>query len=229
MAMEVFTRIPIASYIFLGLFFAISIWHIYLCCVRQNSFLRKATKSFCVLTLAIAVIIALPTYPLIYIGLLAGAIGDFLLIFKKKPVLFILGAVFFLVNHILIIIQGILLLQPFTTGITIGAICFLVIAFITSYIIAFTFLKKPKRSVPGGIYVTALMVNIGLYLLAVCMGRYEYFLICLFGAVSFMASDMLLAYSLFVKGNQKSRHLVMATYLIGQFLIAFGYILTLLA
>lgn len=227
--MESFLRIPLASFVFFGIFFAVSTWHIVLCVVRQSGFMRKATKSLCVLSLAIAVIIAVPTYPLLYIGLFCGAIGDFLLIFKRKPVLFILGAVFFLANHVLFITQGLILLSPFTSGQSIGMMIFIILASALAYFIAFRFLKKMKRAIPGGVYVLALLCNVALYTFACCTGRWQYFLVCLIGAISFVASDMMLAYSLFVKGNQKSRHLVMASYLIAQFLISFGYVLTLLA
>ena len=229
LVMESLARIPVASYIFFGVFFAFSIWHIVLCVIRQQSFLRKATKSCCVLSLAIAVCIAVPTYPLLYLGLFCGAIGDFLLIFKRKPVLFVLGAVFFLANHILFLIQGAIMILPNVENPTWGIVIYLAIAYVIAYIIAYKMLRKPKRAIPGGIYVTALLCNVGLYALACFQGRVAYFLVCLFGAFSFLASDMLLAYSLFVKGNQKIRHLVMASYLIAQFLISFGFVLTILA
>ena len=227
--MEAFVRIPIASFVFFGIFFAVSVWHIVLCVVRQSGFARKATKSFSVLSLAVAVAIAVPIHPLLYIGLLCGAVGDFLLIFKRKPVLFILGAIFFLTNHILFIVQGLIVLQPFSSGQAIGMIIYIILASALAYFIAFRFLKKPKRSIPGGVYVLALLSNIALYTFACFTGRWQYFLVCLFGAISFMVSDLMLAYSLFVKGNQKSRHLVMASYLIAQFLISFGFVLTFLA
>ena len=80
--MDAFSRIPIASFVFIGLFLVCSIWHIYFC-VKGPSSLRKATKCFCVLFLAIAVAIAVPQYPLIYIGLLCGVLGDLLLLSRK--------------------------------------------------------------------------------------------------------------------------------------------------
>ena len=227
--MDAFLRIPIASFVFYGLFLAVSIWHIVLCVIRQNSFLRKATKSCCVLTLAIAVCIAVPQYPLLYLGLFCGAIGDFLLIFKGKKVLFVLGAIFFLANHILFLVQGSLMIFPIPDGAWWGVEIYLLAACVGAYLIAYFFLKKPKRAVPGAIYVLVLFCNVGLYFLASVTGRYQYFLVCFFGAISFFASDMLLAYSLFVKGNQTSRHLVMASYLIAQFLISLGFVMTILA
>ena len=224
--MDVFTRIPTISYAFLILFFGCSVWHVFLCLKAGEGMLRKVTKCFCVLFLSIAVMFAIPKHPLIYIGLLCGTLGDFLLLFKKRVYLFVFGVIFFMLNHTLCIIEVLLYIAPLSMvqWIVIGTV--LLFAYIGALLFALKFLKKKRRAVPASFYMFALLANIVVYTSASVLGYYAYFLLCIFGAISFLVSDMMLAYSLFVKGTHQSRHLVMGSYLIAQLLIALGFMMT---
>lgn len=224
--MYALSMIPPISYAFLILFFGCSVWHIFLCLKRGEGMLRKVTKCFCVLFLSIAVMFAIPKYPLIYIGLLCGTLGDFLLLFKKRVYLFVFGVIFFMLNHTLCITQVLIYIAPLSVSqwIIIGSV--MLIAYIGGLIFVLKILKKKRRAIPASFYVFALLANIIAYSSASLLGYYAYFMICIFGAISFLISDMMLAYSLFVSGTKQSRHLVMGSYLIAQFLIALGFMMT---
>ena len=129
-------------------------------------------------------------------------------------------------NHTLCITQILIYLAPIPLWAAFTIIAYYVVGFAGSLVVAMKLLKKKRRAVPAAFYMSALWMNVGVYSLACLLGHVQFFILCVVGAISFFFSDMLLAYSLFVKGNQKSRHLVMGSYLIAQFLISMGFMLS---
>ena len=75
--------IEITGYVFLGIFFSFSVFHLVVC-FFENEKLRKITKIFCLVLLAIAACFLAYRHPLIYVGAILGAVGDYFLL-KKNP------------------------------------------------------------------------------------------------------------------------------------------------
>ena len=85
-------------YLALGLFLACSLFHLVVAFLEKEK-LRKISKPFCLLFLSIAVILAVPHYPMLYIAALAGFVGDIILIWKDNKVCVGLGVVSFWIGH----------------------------------------------------------------------------------------------------------------------------------
>ncbi|MCQ2815081.1 MAG: lysoplasmalogenase [Bacilli bacterium] len=193
----------------------------------ENEPLRKITKPLCVLTLAIATTIAIPTYPLVYAGLYLGFVGDIILLNNKNRKMFVLGAAVFISGHILYFIQIIKLLPfaiPFWAYIIIGGI--LLVTTLVSYPLG----KKmfSKCSMVGGFYFPLLimMIVFGVILTINYVPQWKASFMIV-GYVMFLISDLLLSYVTFLNDIKRRDFYVMLTYLIAEFCIAFSFILIL--
>ena len=226
--MELLGKIHVISYILLGLFVLVSAAHVFFCAKKMTT-PRKVTKTFCLLFLGTSVAIAVPNYPLLYIGLFCGMLGDFFLLFDKKKILFCIGAGFFLANHVLFIVQAMVYLSPMDWTVWLGIAVFLLLVYGIGYMLAFWMLRSKFRAIPAGFYAVALISSVATYVLAIMLGHGLWFFISLIGSISFFVSDIMLSYSIFKKGEQKQRHWIMTTYLLGQLLISVGFVLTLLS
>lgn len=221
------SRIPIVSYVFFGVFVAISIVHLVFC-FFELELPRKITKGMTVITLAIAVIFAIPQHPLPYIGLLLGAGGDIALLKKHKVLPFITGLVLFLVGHIIYIIAYVLLCAPVHWGIIAGIVVYGVLSPFIFAIVAKKIVHQKKLIVGGAFYLDVLSLALIVPIICCFLGRVDYLLLCVFGAVAFLISDSILTATMFKRDIPRRDFYIMATYLIAQGLIGVGLTMTVL-
>ena len=140
-----------------------------------------------------------------------------------------IGAGFFLANHVLFIVQAMVYLSPMDWTVWLGIAVFLLLVYGIGYMLAYWMLRSKFRAIPAGFYAVALISSVATYVLAIMLGHGLWFFISLIGSISFFVSDIMLSYSIFKKGEQKQRHWIMTTYLLGQLLISVGFVLTLLS
>lgn len=222
-----FQAIPVVSYVFFGLFVAVSLTHLVFCYLEKE-LARKITKPFCVLFLTLAVAFTIPRYPLVYLGLFFGLLGDTFLLKKHKVWPFVGGMVSFLVGHILYIIQMILIAQPDHYA------YFLVMGLYVLLFVVFMF--RPVNKVArmkglafgGDVYFAILSLDLIWAIICCARGHFDYCFLVVLGAICFIISDIYLAYTSFVSNRKRRDFFIMLTYLLAQSLIALGLTFTLL-
>ena len=221
-----FASIPIASYVFFGLFVVSSIVHLVFCFLEKE-LARKITKPFCVAFLAIAIAIFIPQYPLVYVGMLLGWVGDICLLKKNKVWPFACGMIAFLIGHILYISQLMIIAKPNHYA------YFLVMAL---YLILFIlFMFRPINKVAhikglafgGDVYFATLSLDLIWAVICCINGYFDYCFIIVLGAICFIVSDIYLAYNSFVSRRKRKDFYIMVTYLLAQSLIGIGFAFTL--
>ena len=222
-----FTRIPVASYVFFGLFILVSIVHLVFCYI-ENERLRKMTKCFTTLFLVIAVIIAIPEHPLVYVGAFMGLLGDFFLLKKHKVFPFVAGMLSFLVNHILYIAMFMVLSQPLHYGFYVATALYCVLFPLLFYHFGRKIIHQRHIAFGGTAYIGFLVLDLIWAIIACAMGNVDYCLLAAFGAFCFIISDAFLAFTLFKKNIKRRDFFIMSTYLLAQGLICVGFVLTLL-
>lgn len=219
--------IPIASYVFFGLFVAMSIVNLVFCFLEMEK-CRKATKCFTTLFLGIAAIIAVPTQPFVYLGVLFGMIGDFCLLKKHKVLPFVGGMLAFLAGHIFYIVEYMLLCGPLHYAYYVATALYCVLFPILFYQVMHRVIHQRYLAFGATAYLGFLLLGFIWAIIACCHGNLDYCLLCVFGAAAFLASDFFLARTLFKKDVRRRDFYIMSTYLIAQGLIIVGMVMTVL-
>ena len=220
------SRIPVISYVFFGIFLFITLLHLVFC-FFQMELPRKITKGFTTMALGVAVVCAIPTEPLPYLGLFLGMAGDFALLKKHKVFPFVAGLVLFLLGHVLYIVEYIRLCEPFHWGLPTGVIVFAVLSPLLFSQISKRIVHQKKLIVGGALYLDILLLAFVTPIICCAMGRVNYILLCVFGAASFLVSDTILTYTMFKRDVPRRDFYIMFTYLLAQGLIAAGFVMTL--
>ncbi len=221
------SRIPTVSYVFFGIFLAVSLVHLVFCFL-QLELPRKVTKGFTTMMLGIAVACAIPNEPLPYIGIFLGMAGDFALLKKHKVLPFILGLVLFLAGHIIYIIEYVRLCAPVHWGFPVGVAIYGVLSPFLYAMIAKKVVHQKKLIVGGAFYLDVLTLALITPIVACGLGKVNYLLLCVFGAASFLLSDIILTYTMFKRDVPRRDFYIMFTYLLAQALIAVGFTMTVL-
>jgi len=220
-------------YLALGLFLACSLFHLVVAFLEKEK-LRKISKPFCLLFLSIAAILAVPHYPMLYIAALAGFVGDIILIWKDNKVCVGLGVVSFWIGHGLYIASMIQILysagvfanSPFAWG---WMILFVVLVMLLSVYPMALITNHSKIFTAFGIFYSTILICVGAAaIMGTCLGFAQYFYLVIIGDVCFIASDSILAYTIFIKDFKRRDFYIMVTYLLGEAFILSGLVLTLL-
>lgn len=221
------THIPVASYVFFGLFVAASIVHL-LFCFLEKELARKCTKCLTTLFLSIAAIIAIPTEPLVYLGTVAGMAGDAFLLKKHKVWPFVAGMLSFMVNHILYIAAFIKLNGNLHYSFYLATALFLVLFPVVFFRVANRIAHQKKIALGGAIYFGLLGAELAWGIITCATGHLDYALLCVFGTICFIVSDIFLTKTLFKRDVKRRDFYIMLTYLLAQGLIVVGFVMTLL-
>lgn len=160
----------------------------------------------------------------IFIGLLFGLIGDYLLMFvDKNGALFMYGLIAFLIGHLLYI-SAFYLDYKWNPSIEKAATRIALIVF-GVFCTVFYLLIRPHL---GGMKIPVLIYAFVISLMAMMavnrksrVSTLSYQLI-FFGAVLFLISDSVLAYNKFVNPFDGASLVIMSTYMLAQFLITIG-------
>jgi uncharacterized membrane protein YhhN len=215
------------TYVFFGLFVALTIVQL-VAAFLEKEMLRKITKPFCVFFLALAVVVTLPTHPLIYIGAFLGVLGDIALISKNKKI-FLLGTFLFLFGHFCYLSEALFIMmknQPLDWWF------YVVVGFAVLLIIlgGYPFSKKITGTrylaLAGNFYIGVLLLVSVVSIIASVQGYANFMILGVLGGVSFLASDMILTKSFFIKDFRRRDYYIMLFYLIGQALILIGITFT---
>ena len=221
-------KYPIVVYIFLGLFLVASILQ-FVFAFTENQRFRRKEKFACMLMLGVAAIFALPNHPLIYVGAFLAMLGDVFVLRKKT---FTLGVVCFFLSHLSYIFECLFMIVGESQ-----IRWFHHVIFILTYLVValgmFAILKKGnKRSmlnmIAQSFYFAILAVYLPVFGFAIStVGSYMF--LSLIGSVVFIGSDSILVYTHFVRKFKRYDFYIMLTYLIAEFLIVSGFVLTLVA
>lgn len=220
-----FNGIPFC--VFFSLFLLSSIIHLVFCFLEKEK-LRKITKPFCVFFLAIAVIFICPNEWLIYTGLLFGVVGDILLLKKHKVWPLVIGTFSFFVNHCLFIAEAIKLCFPINNFIYFFMALFPILFCLISYYPFKKVFRQGQLTFGGSIYCSFLALDFLMMLVLAIMYKPQFLLVSSIGGFAFIASDIFLCYTLFIKDVKRRDFFIMALYLIAQALISFGLAFTFL-
>ena len=221
------------EYIFLVLFLIDAIIHIF-GIVKENQKIIYCTKPLLMILLAAYYTlgtIALNTFDwLMLVAILCGCSGDTFLMFKDNDKYFLLGMLSFMLGHIFYIIS-------FTLYIGVDMILFPVLGLLlflpTLIILYFTFPrfkdKMGDMKIPVMVYMGVIM-TMNLFTIF-RLSKIGLFCPCFFltylGSVLFILSDSLIAVNIFDDKKVKNvRIYIMVTYILGQFLIAQGVLMT---
>lgn len=218
----------IPALVLIGFFVAASLVHLYFCWIC-NEKARKVSKPFTLAFLSPAIILLVPDYPLIWLFPVLSLLGDIVLIFKKKGLLFfVLGFVFFFSGHICVLAQ--LTIFLFQSNTTIPFVAYLVFAACLALIIVFIFPVTRRivgrKALIANVYMPTLVL-IGIFSLLVTAAyanSYQGLLISL-GYIFFVFSDGLLLYANFIKEVKRHDFYIMSTYLAAELLITIGLVL----
>lgn len=220
--------INIGTYIFFGLFFATFISEL-VASFREDDKLRKIIKPLPMFFLTIAVVFALPTHPLIYLGALLGMIGDILLLDNKKRTKFLLGTIFFLLGHIFYISEVLFVLK---ISRYLDWWFYIIVAFsmllvtLAAYPTSKRLTKDRYLALFGNIYLCCLILVTVVSLIASFNGFVDYMILGVIGGVSFLASDLILTKATFIQDFKRRDYYIMLFYLLGQVAIISALTLT---
>ena len=220
-------KYPIAVYIFLGLFLISSILQLAFAFI-ENQKLRRKEKICCMLTLGLAAVFAFPDQPLIYIGAFLGMLGDWCVLRRKT---FNIGVVAFFLGHLAYIFECLFMIVGE------GNIrWFHHVIFILTYVVValamFAFTNKSKthttlNKIAQSFYFAILAVYIPVFSFAIAqVGSYMF--LSLIGSIIFIVSDSILVVTHFGLKFKRYDFYIMLTYLIAEFLIIAGFVLTLI-
>ena len=221
-------KYPIAVYIFLGLFLISSILQLAFAFI-ENQKLRRKEKICCMLTLGLAAVFAFPDQPLIYIGAFLGMLGDWCVLRKKT---FNVGVVAFFLGHLAYIFESLYMIVGES-----NIRWFHHVIFILTYVVValamFAFTNKAKNhttlnKIAQSFYFAILAVYIPVLSFAIAqVGSYMF--LSLIGSIIFIVSDSILVVTHFGLKFKRYDFYIMLTYLIAEFLIVAGFVLTLAA
>ena len=217
-------ELPIVTYVFLGLFLIASIVHLVFCFLEKEK-LRKITKPFPLALLFFALVFAMPTHPLIYLGSLLCLAGDVALLRKHKVWWFSFGLIFFLIGHLLFITEvGLQMGNPPWWGYLINAV-----ALICYVLICFRKWRKlihHKNIRLGAIIYSFVLLSALTWAIvgSACFGKLNLILVAI-GYVLFIVSDLTLALTLFKHDVKRRDFYIMITYLLASISIGLGLII----
>jgi len=221
-------KYPIVAYIFLGLFVVASILQLAFAFI-ENQKLRRKEKVLCMMMLGIAAIFAFPNHYLIYIGAFLGMIGDWCVLRKKT---FNLGVVAFFLGHVSYIFECLYMIIGETEIRWFSHVIF-IMAYIVVTLVMFAVCRKYARNhttlnnIAQSFYFAILAVYIPVFSLAVVkVGSFMF--LSLIGSVVFIISDSILVITHFGHKFKRYDFYIMLTYLIAEFLIIAGFVLTLI-
>lgn len=219
------------EYIFLILFACDSILHV-MSVAKENQKLIYYTKPLLMPLVALYYTFAsLPGNSfnwLIVAALLFGCGGDIFLMLKGKEINFLLGMVSFLLGHVFYIIAFLMKIGTnFLFFVIFGPI--LLIPVIIILLLTFPKYKNSlgDMKIPVFVYMGAILF---MHVSAILRVTYysilsTYFMLVYLGSIFFIFSDSLIAINEFSDRKVPNiRVYIMSTYILGQFLIAFGMI-----
>ena len=220
-------KYPIPTYIFLGLFFVATVLQLAFAFI-ENQKLRRKEKILCMMMLGFAAVFAFPNQPLIYIGAFLGMIGDWCVLRKKT---FNVGIVAFFLGHLAYIFECMFMIIGEE-----NIRWFHHIIFILTYVVValamFAACKKTKNhttlnKIAQSFYFAILAVYIPVFILAMkVVGSYIF--LSLIGSIVFIGSDSILVVTHFGLKFKRYDFYIMLTYLVAEFLIISGFVLTLM-
>ena len=106
-------------------------------------------------------------------------------------------------------------------------IVFAILLFIiAAYPLAKKITKNRWMALLGNLYLSILLLVATVSLIASCNGFSDYMILGIVGGVSFLASDLILTTSTFVRDFKRRDYYIMLFYLIGQAFIVLGMSLT---
>src|SRR5574344_631760 len=217
--------------VFMSLFALASLFNLYAGFVEHEK-LRRISKPFCLLFLAMATIFASPSSYLIYIGALFGALGDLLLIWKDNKVCLLTGLISFLSGHICYISMGLIFLA--NAGKLPGlSFLYLALGYLGIVLLAIYPLYRATKgskvfTIGGTFYASILISVLATGILGMALGYSGYLFLMVIGAVFFIASDCTLTFTIFSHDIPRRDFYIMLTYLIGQCGIVLGLLFTIL-
>ncbi len=209
-------------YVFIGLFAAVSIFHLVVSFL-ENRKLRRISKPFCLIFLGLASVCVRPTdgWP-IYLGAFFGAVGDIFLI-KKDKVNLVIGCTSFFLGHICYIGYMLTILYKANIMPWWGYL----VAF-GSYLVVVGICIKPMIHVATGnkflgvgmsIYFGSLLASLGTSVGLATLGPSNLYALCVAGALLFILSDTVLIFTIFRHGIKRKDFYIMLTYLAAECLI----------
>ena len=219
-------RFPIVTYIFVGLFLVASILQLAFAFI-ENQKLRRKEKVLCMMMLGIAAIFAFPDQPLIYIGAFLGMIGDWCVLRKKT---FNIGVVAFFLGHLAYIFECLFMIIGEQNIRWFHHIIYIMV-YIVVALAMFAACKKTKNhttlnKIAQSFYFAILAVYIPVFALAIkIVGSFMF--LSLIGSIFFIISDSILVLTHFNFKFKRYDFYIMLTYLIAEFLIVAGFVLTL--
>ena len=220
-------KYPIAVYIFLGLFVVASVLQLAFAFI-ENQKLRRKEKILCMMMLGIAAIFAFPNHPLIYIGAFLGMIGDWCVLKKKT---FNFGVIAFFLGHLSYIFECLfMIIGNENIEWYVDMILILTYVFVALGIYSACSLNKSRTTlnkVAQSLYFAIIAVYIPLFIFAMIkVGSFMY--LSLIGSVVFLISDSILVLTHFGFKFKRYDFYIMLTYLLAEFLIVAGFVLTLM-
>ena len=220
-------RFPIATYIFLGLFVVASILQLAFAFI-ENQKLRRKEKICCMMMLGLAAVFAFPNQPLIYIGAFLGMIGDWCVLRKKT---FNIGVVAFFLGHLAYIFECLFMIIGEQNIRWFQHVIYIMV-YIVVALAMFAACKKAKNhttlnKIAQSFYFAILAVYIPVFILAIVkVGSYMF--LSLIGSIVFIISDSILVITHFGFKFKRYDFYIMLTYLVAEFLIIAGFVLTLM-
>ena len=219
-------RFPIVTYIFVGLFFIASILQLAFAFI-ENQKLRRKEKVLCMMMLGIAAVFAFPDHPLIYIGAFLGMIGDWCVLRKKT---FNVGVVAFFLGHLAYIFECLFMIIGEEHIRWFQHVIYIMV-YIVVALAMFAACKKAKNhttlnKIAQSFYFAILAVYIPVFILAIVkVGSFMF--LSLIGSIFFIVSDSILVLTHFNFKFKRYDFYIMLTYLVAEFLIVAGFVLTL--
>lgn len=222
--MNRYWELPVAYHVFLALFLLASLLELYFA-FREQEGPRKVVKTFCLLFLAAAVIALVPNEPLLYFGLLLGALGDFFLIFKKSSRLFVLGTIAFFADHACLIAEYILLTQRGGPAYLAFTFAFLPLFTLAFMVAGWKLTGSKLMGTFGTVYFAILALDFLWAVIASAVaGRFFY--LAAIGGAFFILSDVILSITRYKKTVKRREFYVMLTYLLAQACVGLGVALS---
>ncbi len=221
----VLEKFNVGSYIFLSVFFAVSLLQLVLAFLEKEHY-RRLEKPLCLFSLAMFALVTLPYEPLLYVGAFLGMIGDIFVIIKDRK-FFNFGVFSFLLGHVCYALEICLVIFKFAFKwyeyLIIG------LCFVLFYIFLSLFASKHTKSkveIFGvGLYYGFLFTLLPLIIIVyVSIGSFMY--LALIGIIFFIISDLIILYTKYIKTFKRYDFYIMTTYLLAQFFLIFSMVLT---
>ena len=221
-------KYPILCYVFVGLFVVASILQLAFAFI-ENQKLRRKEKILCMMMLGIASIFAFPNHPLIYIGAFFGMIGDWCVLRKRT---FNLGVVSFFLGHMAYIFECLFMIIGETNLRWFNHVIF-IMTYVVVALVMFAVCKRYAKkhttlnNIAQSLYFAILVVYVPVFSFALAkIGSFIF--LSLIGSAVFIISDSILVVTHFGFKFKRYDFYIMLTYLLAEFLIVSGFVLTLI-